>query len=453
LISLIIKIFKKYSLFRRLWSIINTIIISIFGISLIDNFGFEFIKNFLWEIRVITYSIITYLINTQFYSFVASLFSSEEKVTNPTKVSHKDGSVMRETNWETKDNEKSNGEGERNSRISEWLKPEPEPEIKEEVPEYNFKKIIIWGIIIGATSCLTYYYWDEITPHISSIPAYASSVWEWVKRRRGGNNDGGNENINPQDRYNRIVDNLGLNRNKKQFSIQDKGKLKAIAPDDNKIAGSSKLTDDGKPVELINNSSHLVHLIDPVTGKEFDVKSPVLTSPSLDDLNSQVTKSWNEVSSPSSSTSSTATLKPINLPDTTHESFSQSLDSFVTSGDDPLQDISSLFNSSSGGFINPQKLKLFDKITSDNWKDSITENTLNSMEIVENFFNDSKPKLTDTTEMTNKFVDILQTYDWMVNYYLKHPDLSEKKKTQFTKSQKSSSENLEFRILNLEFRI
>jgi len=72
-----------------------------------------------------------------------------------------------------------------------------------------------------------------------------------VKRRRGGNNDGGNENINPQDRYNRIVDNLRLNRNKKQFNIQDKGKLKAIAPDDNKIAGSSKLTDDGKPIENI----------------------------------------------------------------------------------------------------------------------------------------------------------------------------------------------------------
>jgi len=54
---------------------------SIFGISLIDNFGFDFIKNFLTEIRVITASVVGYLSETHFYSFIASLFNKKEELT------------------------------------------------------------------------------------------------------------------------------------------------------------------------------------------------------------------------------------------------------------------------------------------------------------------------------------------------------------------------------------
>jgi hypothetical protein len=46
LISFFIQLFKKYRIFKRLWFLLNTIVMSIFGISLIDNFGFEFISNF-----------------------------------------------------------------------------------------------------------------------------------------------------------------------------------------------------------------------------------------------------------------------------------------------------------------------------------------------------------------------------------------------------------------------
>jgi hypothetical protein len=87
-----------------------------------------------------------------------------------------------------------------------------------------------------------------------------------LKRRRGGNNDGGNNNINLQDRF-----------NKKYFKIRSKGKLKEIIPDDDKIAGSSKLRDPLHPYFVNEDEIPL------------KVKSPVLTSPSLDDLNSKVT--------------------------------------------------------------------------------------------------------------------------------------------------------------------
>lgn len=72
--------------------VVKTTIFSIFGISIFDNFGIDFISNLLNEIRVITSSIIIYLSETQFYSFVASLFSKKESVTKE-KIS------IRENQW------------------------------------------------------------------------------------------------------------------------------------------------------------------------------------------------------------------------------------------------------------------------------------------------------------------------------------------------------------------
>ena len=81
LVTLLIKLFRKYKFFRGIWTVVKTTIFSIFGISIIDNFGIEFISNFFKEIRIITSSIVVYLSETQFYSFVASLFSKKEEVT------------------------------------------------------------------------------------------------------------------------------------------------------------------------------------------------------------------------------------------------------------------------------------------------------------------------------------------------------------------------------------
>lgn len=150
LISFIIKIFKKYSLFRRLWNILNTIVMGIFGISLIDNFGFYFITNFIEEIKVIAYSITNYLSNTHFYSFIASLFSKKEEVTKESKISLRDEPLIEENRRQTK----RNGEKvERNSKISEWLKPET-PIIEEE--SNNKKYLIIAALLILAG--LSWYY-------------------------------------------------------------------------------------------------------------------------------------------------------------------------------------------------------------------------------------------------------------------------------------------------------
>jgi hypothetical protein len=85
LLAFIIKFFKKYSLIRRIYLIINTIVMSIFGISMLDFYGLSFISVFLAEISSITGNIINYLSNTKFYSYLAGLLTTKV-VETPTKI-------------------------------------------------------------------------------------------------------------------------------------------------------------------------------------------------------------------------------------------------------------------------------------------------------------------------------------------------------------------------------
>jgi hypothetical protein len=89
---------------------------SIFGISLLDNFGFDFITNFITEIKIITYNILDYLSNTQFYKYINKLFFNNE-VTK--QSSSKSGSMIESNKIETIRNDTKIGENSRNSKISE----------------------------------------------------------------------------------------------------------------------------------------------------------------------------------------------------------------------------------------------------------------------------------------------------------------------------------------------
>ena len=86
LIALLIKIFKKYTFITKILRFTNWIILSIFGISLIDNFGINVISNFLYEIKLVTASIVGYLTGTHFYSFLSTIFSTKEISSNPEKI-------------------------------------------------------------------------------------------------------------------------------------------------------------------------------------------------------------------------------------------------------------------------------------------------------------------------------------------------------------------------------
>jgi hypothetical protein len=265
LITFFLQLFRKYSIIRRIWQILNSIIVTIFGISFIDSFGFEFMNNFIIEIRLIIAKTVDYLTNTHFYIFLSKLFldPSSENQSKPNKSGSMISEISRETPNDQRKTSESIRQSNRNSKISEWLKPEEKPEIPDE--SSNNKYYYFLGLIV--VSALAWYYFDEIKTN-------GSSILEWIKSFRG-DNDPGNNNQNNLQVENRISQRAELER-----MVREKTK-----------ETNEKLSD------IIDNSGS-------------SSKTVRILSPSLENLNEKVTESWNEATSPTSSTSSTETIKP-----------------------------------------------------------------------------------------------------------------------------------------------
>jgi hypothetical protein len=68
LIAAIFKLFKRFSIFNRIWGIFNTIIISIFGIYLIDFYEIEVLSNIIHKLMDIF---------SNFYESLTGLFSKK----------------------------------------------------------------------------------------------------------------------------------------------------------------------------------------------------------------------------------------------------------------------------------------------------------------------------------------------------------------------------------------
>jgi len=160
-IKTLLKILKRYKIFRRIWTTLNTIVMGIFGISLFDNFGFEFIRNFGNEMKLIAYSIVTAFTNTQFYGYIASFFMKKEEIPS-SKTTYENSSIS----GITKDTGKISEDNRRNSKIVEWLKSDVKEEIREEESS-NTKYYLIALLLLLA--CLSWYYSDEIRGTSDSI--------------------------------------------------------------------------------------------------------------------------------------------------------------------------------------------------------------------------------------------------------------------------------------------
>jgi len=291
LISLVINILKKYSLLTRMWRIINSIIVTIFGLSLIDNFGFEFLSNFFKEIKFIVGNIIEYFTNTSFYQYLNKLFSNDIiHENNPSN----EKSIFRESSWDatkeksgiSEDNKQIN----RNSKINEWLnsKEENKPE-KEDGSNYT-KYLIIVGLAIS--SCLIWVYFDE-------LKTGCNSLIEWIQSFRGNNDPGAPDSTGdtPQ-RIDRLTIRERLEKQAQEKIKTENVRFRGIDLEDNSVMASSSKT----------------KLEDPMN-KYFAIKEKsksVLTSPSLDDLNNKAKESWGENPGSPESNSSTETIKPLN---------------------------------------------------------------------------------------------------------------------------------------------
>jgi hypothetical protein len=229
-LALIIKIFKRFRIIRRLWLITNTVVMSIFGISMLDLYGLSIISAFITEITSISANIINYLTNTKFYSIISGYLGY--KIETPTRI---------EPITKIQSEVPKIEDGiRRNSKVASWFE-------KEEVIETNdspfYKnRYFIYGVIFVA-SCMTYYYFGE------DLKIYSISLWEWLRGRRPGDNPPANPPINPQGgpssestRMNPITSFFGLNKNKPtileelinqeeaSFSLKEVQLLKYIIP-------------------------------------------------------------------------------------------------------------------------------------------------------------------------------------------------------------------------------
>jgi hypothetical protein len=89
IVATVVKIIRKYSIFSKIWRILNTIVMSIFGISMFDIYGFDIFYKLFKELNSIFSSMIDYLTNTHFYSILKNLFENKNISDNSSDGSDK----------------------------------------------------------------------------------------------------------------------------------------------------------------------------------------------------------------------------------------------------------------------------------------------------------------------------------------------------------------------------
>lgn len=279
LFSLIVQFVKKYKLFRKVWFTINSMIMVIFGISILENSLFDFITNIISEIRFIAWNITDYLTNTNFYNYLSKLFTKNDVINNneikntiKNKIKNKDIDY-KISDEELKIKKIDTTKEPAISRLRDWIKPQTD--IIEQ-SESNFKKYLyLTGIIIAGS--LAWYYSDEIKTNFTGL-------MEWLMSFRtgpgGGTANDSNNDSTP------IGTNIPIESSESNSPIEliDKGKTRVLSP-----------------------------------------------SASFEDLNQQIKESWSErpLSPSSSSSSSTETITPLNI-NTSEEILNQSSESSLS---------------------------------------------------------------------------------------------------------------------------
>ena len=361
LISFIVNLFKRYSIFLKIWRFLTTIVMTIFGISLLDNFAFDLLSNFIKELKYITHNIIFYITQTQFYVYLSEIFKGHNK--DIEKTAEDQSSPSREStnisrknttdeSW-TKESQRGIKESNRDSKISEWLKPVkdniPNEKIEDDTFYDSWKVYLITGTIIVA-GCFIWVYSDE-------IKSTWTSFYEWIMSfRTGPGDDSGSANQNIRRHH----------RSDIQERLKEALKKELPSP-------HIELEDlSERKVELFEEKSNLIK---EVKGKE------VLTSPSLEDLNSKATESWNEGTSSPRSDSSDITIKPL------YSSEATSSKAKLVKLEEISPNETSVKNTLIDNTLSPSDIVLEDKSSflsiKDSWKKKLEGNTIEKIQKLE----------------------------------------------------------------------
>lgn len=172
-IAFIIKLVKKYSILRRLWTIANYSLMSIFGISFVDIYGTEYLN-----------SILNYIRDTQFYTWFSSLlgYNKESIKEIPSRLNTS--------------NKTSTGDQESSrmiERFKQIINNKEEILIEEDTPFYKDKNTYIKGAILLLLLGLGWYYWEDLQP----IPGILLEKLNSFRRRPGSDPDNFDNGLQP----------------------------------------------------------------------------------------------------------------------------------------------------------------------------------------------------------------------------------------------------------------
>lgn len=397
MISFFIKIFTKYRIFRRFWFMLNSIVMAIFGMSLMDNFGLDFLNNFFMELKIVLGNTVDYLTNSRFYSYLNKLFTNE--VPTSEKTIDNKRTMIEENKTNTTRNEYPNGQNQRNSKISDWLKPEEKIEA-DVIEETSYKKYYITaGVIVVAS--LSWYYFPEIKDGIIS-------AWEWFSSNARG--PGGAAGGETGDQHNSEHDNTMIIP--KNMRLDNNGEVRLSEKIEQELSstplkseGSVEIPKARDDLNIIDQSGLFKEIEDAVEMVDKGKNKILSPSASLENLNEQAIESWERSLSPSSSSSSSnssdSTIKPIVEPVLNNPSSGSSNEAIPSSSTLPSTSSLSLNKVGEGKNLADNVIMGF---VDNNWRKVIDVRVNDSINFIENHMPKNELDETEYIEETIKLI-------------------------------------------------
>jgi len=243
IITLIIKWFKKYTFVSKILRFFNWIILSIFGISFMDNFNLSFIHNFISEITLIFSLITSYLTTTYFYSYLTSMWTGVKLTKDPQIYRWKPSNVYPPSEL----NETTFRESKRNSKIIEWLRDNEDS--KKDDSNNSKYYILLLLLLLGAGSAWYYYGPDTNIPGWGFITGSLEAFRNTINLMRDANRAGRDTteaarhaNATAKKTFKSATEFL-RNKDNKDFSTESKDLLNSIKLFHNMPANSLNSSD------------------------------------------------------------------------------------------------------------------------------------------------------------------------------------------------------------------
>jgi hypothetical protein len=246
-IAILSKIFKIYKSIRTFLRIANYIILTMFGISILEAFGLGFIAKFLMEMKYMMGAVIAYVTESTFYSYLMRLFNVHEEEQSLRRTYKK----VKDTDWKA-EYEKAQQQIERDKWFEKFAN-------SKNVDEGIDRKTIILSVLLFATTLGIWYYGKDALDVISPV----WNISEFIKKiLKGGRDDDDNApttfsgvDVDPKVRS-KIFNKDGVETPHHDIELDDD--VRSISPDMVKYATETVEKKTGNPyLDAIRESKAL----------------------------------------------------------------------------------------------------------------------------------------------------------------------------------------------------